>query len=246
MSILLIYRNNTEEIKTGLQTNIRSGIIKYRDLFVTYLSDKYYMLSEDLIFLLRTLESIMDNQNYPLNRDLHDIETNCMINGNQIFQMNNSSSFYPAWYNTNPVDFQSRLIGTWFTTRDQLSFDKLSARDQYYIQALCSMKRIYRDILTKHLNWKDYLGVTNEQFYFAFSDSFFVKFPSFNNSYMTSKSSDWVDTSRKPSCKTTRDINTYDPICRTFYQDVMAATEKIAISAPYRFASTGLYGNFIY
>ena len=153
------------------------------------------------------------------------------------------SAYYPAWYNTPPQNLQSRLIGTWFTTRNQLTFDKLSNKDKYYIYALCSMNRIYRDILTKHLNWVDYLGVTNDQFYFAFSDSFFAKFPSFNNSYMTNSSIAWTDTTRLSNCNTTRDIHTYDPICRTFYRDVMASNEKIVISQPYLFASTGLYGN---
>ena len=242
MSILLIYRNNTEEIKIGLQTNIKQGIIKYRDLFVTYLADKYYMLSEDLILLLRTYESILNQDNFPINSDLQEIERNCMVNGNKIYQWQNTSAFYPAWYNTEPEDFPSRLLGTWFTTRDQLTYNSLSQKDQYYVKSLCSMSRLYRDILTKHLNWKDYLGITNDQFYFAFSDSFFVKFPAFNNSYMTNKSSDWVDTTRKPTCPTTRNINTYDPICRIFYQDTLAVSEKIVISSPYRFASTGLYG----
>lgn len=243
MSILLIYRNNTEEIKVGLQTNIKSGVIKYRDLFVTYLADKYYMLSEDLIFLLRTVESILDNNEFPLNKNLTDIESNCMVNGQKIYSWVNTSAFFPAWYNTPEKDFGTRLLGTWFTTREQMSFNLLSEKDQYYIQTLCSVKRLYRDILTKHLNWKDYLGVTNDQFYFAFSDSLFVKFPAFANSYMNGVPGDWTDTSRKPSCKSIRDINTYDPICRTFYQDILSSKERITISAPYRFASTGLYGN---
>ncbi len=59
---------------------------------------------------------------------------------------------------------------------------------------------------------------------------------------MTSKAGEWTDTTRKPTCNTTRDINSYDPICRTYYQDVMKANERLVISSPYRFASTGLYG----
>lgn len=241
ISILLIYRNNTEQIKTGLQTNIKSGIINYRDLFVTYLANKYYMLSEDLIFLLRTFESILDNPDYPVNNNLTDIELNCMVNGNSILQKWNTSDYNAAWYNTPEQNIYSRLLGMWFTTRDQLTFDKLGAKDKYYIQALCSINRIYRDILMKHLKWKDYFGVTNDQYYFAFSNSFFALFPTFNKPYMTN-GTNWIDSTRNPSCNTTRDINSYDPICRTYYQDVMVAKERLVISSPYRFASTGLYG----
>jgi|LauGreDrversion4_2_1035121.scaffolds.fasta_scaffold233803_2 hypothetical protein len=242
VSILLIYRNNTEQIKSGLQTNIKSGIINYRDLFVTYLANKYYMLSEDLIFLLRTFESILDNPNYPVNNNLTDIELNCMVNGNKILQIWNTSAYNPAWYDSPQENLASRLVGMWFTTRDQLTYDKLAPQDKYYIQAMCSISRIYKDILSKHLNWKDYFGVTNDQYYFAFSNSFFALFPSYNKPYMTSKAGEWTDTTRKLTCNTTRDINSYDPICRMYYQDVINANERLVISSPYRFASTGLYG----
>lgn len=241
VSILLIYRNNTEEIKKGLQKNIQDGILKYRDLFVTYLADKYYLLAEDILYIIRTYESILNNTNYPINNNLTDIELNCMINGNNIFKLNNSSEYSKEWYSTPDSSLQSRLLGNWFTTRDQLTFDKLGKKEQYYIQSMCSMTRLFRDILTKHLNWKDYFGVTNDQYYFAFSNSFFVKFPSFNNSYMKENGS-WTDTSRK-DCNTTRDINTYDPICRPFYIDTMKSREKIA-SSSYLMASSGLYGKY--
>lgn len=245
MSILLIYRSNTEGLKKGLQINIKNGITQYRDLFVTYLADKYYMLSEDLIMMLRTFESIRNNTNYSLNKNRSLIESNCVINGQKIFSLRNSYDYYSPWYYTKEENLQSRLLGTWYTTRSNLTLDDLSNRDLNFIYTLCSMNRLFKDILVKHLNWRDHFGVTNEWIYFAFSDSFFVKFPSFNNSYMSGKASDFTDMTRNDIsiCNTTRDIHTYDPVCRTYYKDTMNSPEKIVISSPYRFASSGLYGN---
>lgn len=240
VSILLIYRSNTELIKDGLETNMKTGIIRYRDLFVLYLSDKYYMLSEDLMLLLRTFESILNDKDYPLNKDID----SCVINGNQVFNYTNSSSYFTEWDNTNDADLDSRLRGTWFTTRDQLNFSNLSAIDQNYTYSLCSMKRLFKDIIIKQKNWKNYLGVTNDALYFAFSDSFFFKYPVFNNSYMTNNPSDWNDTSRKKDCVTNRSINSYDPICRTYYRDVINSVEKIVVSSPYKFAGAGLFGKY--
>ena len=64
VSIILIYHKNTDKIRDDMQVNIDQTIEKYKEFYESYLQDKYYMMSEDLVLMLKTFESTLISSNY--------------------------------------------------------------------------------------------------------------------------------------------------------------------------------------
>jgi len=237
VSIILIYHKNTDKIRDDMQVNIDQTIEKYKEFYESYLQDKYYMMSEDLVLMLKTFESTLISSNYKNTTDLE----KCVFNGNDIFNFDNKSDYKISWYKNTNLNNISRLKGTWFTTRDNLNYSNLKESEKNYAKTFCSIERMLKNTLLKHLEWEKKTNITIESFYFVLNNSFFIKYPAYLNEYMSSNDS-YDDTSRVENCTFTTDFSRYEPKCPFFKFNETNNTANIIISPTYLFPSSQIYG----
>lgn len=241
-AILLIYSYNTSKVKISMKQNVSVMLFDYRSLFIQYLRNKYMMLIDDMTLIMKTYESLdqwkLDSRNNDyFNKYTKDrINTECSIVGSSI----NDTSLYPSsWYNNSnsKISLDNQMKGTWYQGINIRSLDNLPLVDVNKLQNLCIMNDMLTQILTKSKRWQSIFSVTNEYYTFTYANSFFYKFPTFYNSYMTT----WTD--GNPSNCTNR-ID-YEPKCRPFYIHTTNSVSNVVINSPYRFATNGLFGSEI-
>lgn len=240
---LLIYSKNTTQVSSDMKENAKKVMIGYRDLFVEYMSNKYILLIDDILLILKTYSGIVswkqirDNDIAFSKYTSQYILENCSMNGNLV---PNTGINQLDWF-TDP-SMIIRMKGTWYNGLSQLKLEDLSQDNYQKVVNLCVMNDILKEIIMKNLRWKDLLTLTQNFYTFIFDNSFFYKFPLYYNSYM---SNNWADSRQDCPYATNRMTNEYEPKCRPFFIQSMSDTSNVVINKPYKFAFNNVYGSDI-
>jgi hypothetical protein len=243
VSVLIIYSDNTNQVSKDMRDNTQKVMMTYRDLFMQYLQNKYIFMIEDLVLIQKAYDAVRILKHNGTNNDAITktytdsyIESNCAIHGSSANGANDGID----WYNTNEESITRRMKGTWYMGNEITSLTTIKDEDKHKLIELCMLNHLITKIMTKNLKWKQYFTVTNIYFTFTFSNSFFYKFPTYNNPYMFPN---WVDSASSSSCNFPNTKNVYEPKCRPFYQQTYNSTSNIIIDKPYKFASNNLFGS---
>ena len=245
ITVLIIYKFNTIQVSDDMKQTSKMVTITYRDLFVSYLRNKYILLIDDLLLIMQTYDGIDSWRQNPNNAGFFStytedyITNNCAVFGGDI---SNITLYNQSWYDDLST-INDRLKGTWYNGNSITSLNQLAQNDIVSLTNLCVLNNLFSKTLLKHKRWSNFFSNTLEYYIFTFSDSFYYKYPISFNQYMIPNH--WNDTTRPPNCQTSRGINEFEPKCRPFYYQSMADRSNIVINPPYKYASSSIYGSDI-
>ncbi len=243
--LFFVYSQNTQVLKTQMESNTQHSIIKLRDLMAEYIRNKILLLANDIIPIISTFETLYlqkDLEKYYPDLTPEYINETCVFPSNDVPKI----PLYQdgVWWKLNETVYLKRRYGVWFFGNQIYHYDALNQKNRRRLLIKCIMKDFLFGIIEKNKYWDKWMNVTVMKIYFTYSDGFHVMYPLKFASYLHLKDTNFIDKKRRTNC-TTHPINVFYPKCRPYFLQALEETTGFIITPPYEWADStfGMYIN---